>query len=312
MSENEMNLRNLLDSAALDAVPDTVQMDAVREKLKTGAVRPLSRMSRRRVAGATVVGLLIIGGAAIASTPAGRAWIVDIFTPVTDVHTVSWESPDGSLYTRTMGDAPPSSIEADAVQDSFREIDAIVAAGGGRLVGMIESPNYVNGEPLTVYMVEYTLSDGNTIRVGCNPVGLQAEALHLEEIRELRDAGAGELLAEYPCEIGLGRFMIRFALEDGSTVELEMFYPPGTRQERERIFSELRRLKADRHFTVSYAERCAEHPELGVRGLLRYTLADGRMVGISEQVPNELVSPDGKGVLQPETNEYIAIQPDMP
>jgi len=44
---------------------------------------------------------------------------------------------------------------------------------------------------------------------------------------------------------------------------------------------------------------------MGVWGVLRYTLSDGRTVGLMQQVPSHLVADDGSHVTSPETGELI-------
>ena len=86
-----------------------------------------------------------------------------------------------------------------------------------------------------------------------------------------------------PSPYGLGFYTIRFALPD-RTVDLTTWYPPAPRAERDAIFAETRALKADLLFTVQEASVNPDDPRQGVLGRLRYTLADGRSVGILERV----------------------------
>jgi hypothetical protein len=81
---------------------------------------------------------------------------------------------------------------------------------------------------------------------------------------------------------------------------LKANYPPGTRAERGAIFVETRQLKAAHRFSV---EGASSNPDGSVWGVLRYTLADGRQVGIAEQVPPDMVTPDGKSVITTETDQ---------
>lgn len=121
------------------------------------------------------------------------------------------------------------------------------------------------------------------------------------------DAGAGDVIVESPSPMGLGRYTIRFTLA-GRTVDLQTWYPPGTREEREAIFVETRRLKADLRFAVNQASVSVENPEEGVVGTLRYTLADGRTVSIVEQIPADAVTPDGTFVVVPDAGETLSVE----
>ena len=106
----------------------------------------------------------------------------------------------------------------------------------------------------------------------------------------LRDAGACQVLSQKPSRKGLGKYTIRFTLSDGQTIDLTTTYPPGTRQEREKIFAETR----ERSSSASRSKSLKAVRLPGdTCGLLRYTLADGRTVGITEQVPKEVLTPDG-------------------
>ena len=130
----------------------------------------------------------------------------------------------------------------------------------------------------------------------------------IDEIQRLRDAGAGRAIVASPSPYGLGSYTIRFALPD-RTVDLQTWYPPGPRAEREAIFAETRALKADLMFSVEEASLSVENPGQGVMGRLRYTLSDGRTVGIVERVPDELITPDRAYVVMPGTGEATPIAP---
>lgn len=78
--------------------------------------------------------------------------------------------------------------------------------------------------------------------------------------------------------------------------------------ERGQIIAETQQLKTAWLFTVLKPWRTVERPVDGVWGLLRYTLADGRMVGITEQVPADVISEDGTEIVQPETHEVTEIR----
>lgn len=64
----------------------------------------------------------------------------------------------------------------------------------------------------------------------------------------------------------------------------------------------------DRDAFQSRGRRCRRIPHGGVYGTVRYRLSDGRTVGITEWVPSGVISPDGKWVVMPETQERVEIQ----
>jgi hypothetical protein len=125
--------------------------------------------------------------------------------------------------------------------------------------------------------------------------------MRIEEIMYLRDAGAGEIITQDEFPIGLGSYTLRFTLSDGRTVDLQTNYPPAPRTDREAIFLETRALKKQLKFFVQNASRNNSNPKAAVWGILQYKLADGRTVGISERVPTEVISSDGRNVTNTET-----------
>lgn len=311
MCEEDREVTRLLDLAAMDGIPDRTRAETVRERTIALARRPGGRVRRYRIAATIVAGALVTGGAGLAATQAGRDFIRHLFTPVQQIHAVEWQAPDGSVWSHTGSADPYAPEEQQAVRQRFAEIDAIKTAGGGRLVGLIEGPPPagVTGPIFTTYLMEYTLADGETTVIGSGmPTGQQAANLRMSELARLRDAGAGEVISQRPFPIGLAQYVLRFTLSDGQTVDLQTNYPPGTAEERERIFAETRQLKAALQFTVLNASRTVERPRDGVWGILRYTLADGRIVGMTEQVPQDVVSEDRTEVVQPETHEVTETQ----
>lgn len=180
--------------------------------------------------------------------------------------------------------------------------------GSTILFVLIESPGFFGTATLTIYTIEYVLSDGTRQQVGGGrPTGKQADNLRIDELMALRDAGEGEIIEQHSFAIGLGRYVLRFRLPDGQTVDLTTQYPPSTAAEREAIFEEMRALYAARDFTVLDPQANPDLPSEGVMGLLQYTLADGRTVGATQRVPDDLLSSDGRYVIQPLTAEVTAI-----
>ena len=180
------------------------------------------------------------------------------------------------------------------MQAELTELQALRQAAGGRLVGLMEAVRPDDQDFETSFQVEYTLASGKKSVAGGGLTPEQRKKLRADEVVALWDSGAGEVISSEPFHIGLGRYTIRFTLADGTQIDLQTNYPPGTHRERQRIFTETRQLKAARQFTVELATAVPGHEIFGV---LRYTLADGRQVGITEQVPADVVSTDGKQVI---------------
>lgn len=182
---------------------------------------------------------------------------------------------------------------------------AQVGPGGGRLVGLIERPGFTGEFSATTFQVKYTFDEGETMTVGEGDLsGAQRTNMRFDEIQRLRNTGAGEVISQAESSQGLGRYTIWFAFSDGETVELQTVYPPGTRQEREAIFAEIRELKSQRRFSVKEARVV---PGSGVWGRLVYSLTDGRSVAHFEQVPTDLITSDGRRIVKPAKGEVIDI-----
>jgi hypothetical protein len=182
----------------------------------------------------------------------------------------------------------------------MNEFSALREAGYGYLIAMNEEPGSAGQPYMTTYSMEYTLSAGDTIRAEENDFDSAraacAQTLPLDEIARLRDAGAGTIVAREESPFGLGDFTIRFTLSDGRALNVQTHYPPGTRAERDAIFAETRRLKSELRFAVLDPRST---PSGRVFAVLRYTLADGRVVGVVENVPAEALSADRSEVLLP-------------
>lgn len=295
-------MRAVLESAEMDGHVDAARLDAVRDRMMTiGRARP-GRSRRYRRVWVTALALCGLCGIGLAATETGRQFVRSIFTPVETHHAVEWEAPDGGTWMRSRDTQAFSPEEEKQTAEEFTEIYQIKQAGGGRLVGLMEGPDYGWRGSEPGYRIAYTLSNGEVKTVGGGQLTeKQAANMRIEEIMQLRDSGAGEAISRRDWPIGLGNYTIRFTLSDGQTVDLTAWYPPGTRQEREAIFAETRDLKTQLRFTVDEAYGIEEYPEQGTWGLLRYTLSDGRAVGIIERIPDEVVSPDGMQVEMPDT-----------
>ena len=310
MCDNDPEMRHLVESAAMSTKPDPKRTEIVRRKTLAIAGRAANAPRRRHTGLIAALVVLGVSGIGLAASETGRNFIRWIFTPVEELHSTEWVSPDGDVWSQTTTgrSEPYSPQEQEEVARKFAENYQSKQAGEGRLVGLIESPGWT-GVSETTYRIEYTQSNGEKSTVGSGrPAGKQAENMRIDEIMRLRDAGAGEIVDQGPFPIGLGKYTIRFTLSDGQTVDLETFYPPGTRDEREQIFAEMRELKAALRFAVRSAYVYLANPETGVWGTLQYTLADGRVVGAAEQLPPEVISEDGTQVVIPGAEEPIAIQ----
>src|SRR3989304_5548172 len=251
----ESELEKVLTSIEMDARPDPCRVQAGRERMmdiaRRGAAHP--HRSRNRLCAILVV--IGVSGLAVAGTKTGRSFVQWVFTPVEQAQSTQWVAPSGELWSQTQSgrSEPFSPEEKEDVARQFAENFASKQAGEGRLGGLIENPGFM-GASLTIYIIEYTQSNGAKNRVASGrPDGLQAENLRIDEIMELRDAGAGRVIEHYPFLIGMGKYTIRFTLSDGATVDLQTFFPPSTGDERERIFEEMRELKASLRFTVLLA-----------------------------------------------------------
>ncbi len=283
--------------------PNPAHVQAVRERMMTMARNGPGR--RRRTRSAWMVGLVLCGacGAGLTATETGRKLIGLVFTPVQTRHTTTVVASDGTNWILSGSAETYSSEQLKAATDQFDEVAKLKENGLGELVALIEHPDY----PL--YMVKYTLKDGTAKMLGSLELtDKQAVNMQMEEIQRLRDAGAGDLLVQSPSPIGLGQYTIRFTLAD-RTVDLQTWYPPSTREQREAIFAETRKLKADLRFSVLQAGVSPENPEEGVVGTLQYTLADGRIVGIAEKIPPDAITPDGTQVVVPHAGETVSVKP---
>jgi len=203
---------------------------------------------------------------------------------------------DGSGQAKNGGHQTKNGWSNVAPEDA--EAESMMEAGGGRLIGMHEGPSIVDGSSSqsTSFKVEFTLANGRIVYLGEGRLSEKQRAnMRWDEISALRDAGAGQLISQEPFHLGLGKYMVRFTLSDGQTIDLIVNYPPGTRQDREKIFAETRALKKQLQFKVMRLPAASEGPASGITGgVLQYTLADGRIVGIIDMVPKDAIGPDGK------------------
>ncbi|MHC4441395.1 MAG: hypothetical protein ACYTF1_07195 [Planctomycetota bacterium] len=271
---------------------------------------------------ALMVASLFIGVSTVglAATETGRNFIRWIFTPIKTSYEVEYRVKTEStekdnngnnlhevtIYTQWRTEGPYTSKESEAAIDGFIESEEIKKAGGGRLLALFENPDQ-DGNYHISYFIEYTLSNGEIRKMSSSrPTGKQAKNMRIDEILQLRDSGAGEIISQSEYYKGLGLYTIRFSLPDSQTVDLETWYPPSTREEREAIFAETRSLKEQKRFSV---HKAIARPDGQVFGVLHYKLADGRKVGIVEhEIPSDLVSSDGKYIVMPKTQETVEIE----
>ena len=316
MSENNNDMEKILASAAMESDPDPAAIQAVRQRMIAIAGSARARRSPGRTALILAVALVSVSAVGLAATETGRDLIRRILIPIRTDEVAKWEAPDGSIWSRSKSisdsDAEPyTAEEQESIKTTFQEIHEIQQAGGGRLVGLLEGTGWDGSPSYTVYQIEYTLANGEVHTVGSGgPRGKQAENMRIDEIMELRNAGEGELISqsEFRFRIGLGRYTIRFTLADGQTVDLMTNYPPGTKDQREAIFAETRALKEQLRFSVEHANFDPSDPHGKVWGVLQYELSDGRTVGISQTIPPEVISSDGKYVVMPGSEEQLEIQ----
>jgi hypothetical protein len=295
------SFQEALQSAEMRIDPDPAHVGAVRERM--AALARKGTGNRRIAKRAWIVGLLLGGVCAVGlgATQTGRNFLRWIFTPVLPRHEITVTTPDGTIWAQGGSLEPYSPEEQQAAADQFAEIAELQQLGLGELVGFMEGPDE------TVYSIRYRLKDGTSTKVATGVLtALQAFMMRIDEIQRLRDAGAGDVIVESRSPLGLGFYIIRFTLPD-RTIDLQTWYPPSTREQRDAIFAETRELKADLLFSVEQASVNVENPEEGVVGLLRYTLFDGRTIGIVERVPPEVITADGAYVVVPGTGEHLSI-----
>ena len=312
MYEDDKELERVLESAALSSDMSPSRVQGVHEQ-----VMKIAATSRRRggafrkigVAAVLVAGVTAVG---VAATESGREWLRSLFTPIQPAYLVSGSHHAGESWSVTRsgpGAGPFSDAEAEGIKATMEEVAALKRAGEGRLIGLLEGPGIPGapgaGKMLTVYQIEYTLRSGEKTTVGEQPGDAQIARMRLDEIMKLRDAGEGEIVSQTEFPMGLGKYVIRFTLVDGETVDVQTIFPPAPRAEREAMFAEIRQLKEARQFSVFNADRT---PDGMVSGLLRYTLADGRVVGVAETIPADVISPDGDYAVSPVSNEATEIQ----
>jgi hypothetical protein len=314
MCEQDAELKTLLESARMPAEADPTHMQAVRRRMASIANSPRPRRTRPRTVLVAALLLVVVSTIGIATTDAGHNLIRWIFTPVEPSYFIRGEPETNSAWTVVRsGDAaqPFTAEEEEKTRAQMTEAEQIRQAGGGKLAALLEYGGYngIGTEGYSViYIVKYTLSDGETRHIGENrPTGDQAANMRIDEIMELRDSGAGEVVSETPSDLGLGRYTIRFTLSDGETIDLMTYYPPGTREEREAITAEALQLWKERRFSVLNAH-ASSHPDGRVCGVLRYTLADGRCVGLTGMIPPDVITEDGKYVVMPANGEPVPIQ----
>lgn len=316
MNDNEQELGRMLESTTLSADVSPARVHDVRQRTMQIAAAGGGRRGGLRLGGiaaAVLVGMTAVG---VAGTETGREWMRSLFTRIEPAHKISGEREDGSLWsvTRSGPEAGPfSAEEAERTKTTMDEVAALMKAGEGRLVEIMEGqgiPGVPGAEVIHITcIIEYTLSNGEKTIMGQQPTPAQVAKMRLDEIMKLWDAGEGEIVSKAEFPLGLGRYVIRFTLGDGQTVVVRTLFPPGPRAEREAIFAEAKMLKQARRFTLD--EPVTRTPDGRVTGTLRYNLADGRVVGVVEEVPADVISPDGKYVVTPlgeESAESAEIQ----
>jgi hypothetical protein len=309
MSTFDGDLEQSLASAAFTTQPSPQHAQAVHSQMLELARR--SGPSRRHVFRSVAIGAVItaLAGAGLGATEAGRNLVRRLLMHIEPAYEVAGTDADGSSWVSIrIGSGPFSPAEAAAEKTQMDEVDALKQAGSGRLVKLLEGPPF-DGLPATMsttFVIEYQLSSGETLSVGdSSPSPAQRPRMRLDEVIALRDAGADEVVSQSEGGLGLGQYTVRFTLSDGQTVELETWYPPGPRIEREALFAETRALKRDRQFVALDAVR---RPDGGVFGRLCYTLADGRMPVIAEEIPADVITPDGQYVTTQASDVPVAIQ----
>jgi len=303
MHREDDELQSILEPARMSTESNADHMQAVRQRMLHQARASLAHPHRAAVR--WTVGLLAVvavSAGGLAATRAGRDFIRRVFTPVETSYSFQGEvqSKDGNYELWSAGRSgfgvgPYTSQEGERLRARWAEMRAIGQEGGGRLTGLIESTQQDGTGYSVIYLIDYALSDGSVEQAGSGRLtSKQARNMRIDEILKFRDAGAGEVIDARASDLGLGRFLIRFTLSDGSMVDLTTQYPPGTRTQREAIFAEALELRRRRDFAVLLPHRDATTGT--VTGVMKFTLADGRTVGLVGSVPTDMLTPDGKHV----------------
>jgi hypothetical protein len=306
MHEDDSDIRAALRSAEINIAPNGARMASARERMfqTPGGT---SRTTMRRVG--QIAAVLIIGccGIVFAGTETGRALIRRLI-PIAKTDSVRWQAPNGTVHSlsRVSGEAF-SEAERTVIVDHMKEREALRQAGEGTLMGLIERRAENGCGVATLYDVAYAYSD-NTMSNVCQDTlsDAQAERMRIAEILWLRDEGAGQIVSHREYPLGLGRYSIAYELSDGQTVTLTTYFPPAPRKEREAIMAETLRLRNEGLFHVANP-RAVAGDEVLIYAKIRYELADGRIVWLTEQVPPQYISEDGQYVVLPNSEENIPI-----
>ncbi len=308
MRHQDDELQSILEPARMSTETNVDHMQAVRQRMLHQARASLAHPHRAAVHWTVaLLAVVAVSAGGLAATQTGRDLIGWVFTPVRGAPVNDGKPSDSKEELNASG-----TEQVEEIQDWQAEIDAIRKAGGGHLRGLTELPNILDFtmEYIILYWIDYELSDGSLRTIQDDPSERQAKNMRLAEILELRNAGAGQLVTHNPEPIGMGRYIIRFELSDGSTVNVETKYPPGTLAERKAIFAEAQELHNRREFVVLgrpyYSAECDS-----VIGKLRFTLADGRTVCLGGVVPPDRLTPDRQYAMSPSsgfTKEEIARQ----
>jgi hypothetical protein len=308
MSPNDRTLKELLWNARLDDSHDAATRQRVRAAVVATAAGHGSSRSLYGLRGIGVAAglLLLVSAAGVAATERGRAWLRSWLVPIGETYVTAVPLAADEAWSRTRTDRPDTTDERVQIASDFAAMRRLRDSGAGRLVGLIESPGFRGHAPETTYLVEYTLGDERTSVVGANMLApAQAKNMQSAALLALRAEGAGEVLEHRPTPIGLGTYIVRFQLEDGTAVDLRLNYPPMTAAELDAIFAEMRAHYAARRFRVLDPSRSGDMDI--VAATLVYELADGTTAGAVQQVPPDLISEDGQHVISPLDDTETAI-----
>lgn len=303
-------LKNL-EVAEMKTQQSEDRVRAIRDEMMSRAQAPRSPRRPARTIGVAVLLMCVTCGAVLAGTAKGRSLISQMLLPARESKSFTMESPDGVDVTFTALNELPAGEEGERISEIVSDMEQIKKAGGGHLVGLLESFNE-DGSIRRTLQVEYFPSFG----VG-GPMGETVESLsqkqrdnmRIGELLKLHDAGEGELVKTRPFQRGGGSFYyIRYTFADGGHQVVQTWLPPGSRADREAIFAETRALKKMQLFSVSNpylspSEEPGREGEMVLEADFTYKLSSGEEVTIFEKVPAELISADGKHVLMPGAEE---------
>ncbi len=242
MSNQENEARSFFESAEMDTGPSSQRVEALRERLVERRAQPAARGSGRRIGRSIVIGAMLIVAVSsfgFGATETGRKLTTEVIRLVTGQEALVVETESGTKWCNTGVDTEDKEV-ADSLREYYTDVELIMKAGGGRLVGLLDAIND-DGSLRTTLQIEYFEGFGIYGPIGHSRDSLtekQRERMCIDEVLEIHNAGKGELLSTRPFKRGDGCFYnIRYALENGGSVTVQEWCPPGTVDERKAVLA---------------------------------------------------------------------------